>query len=64
MGWGFAHEAAEHFLMLSRVRKLLFTRQKSNQNGVWSLSIKSVAGFARAWQSGVVLIMCARKRVL
>ena len=27
----FAHEAAEHLLLLSRVRKLLFSRQKSNQ---------------------------------
>ena len=27
----FAHEAVEHLLLLSRVRKLLFSRQKSNQ---------------------------------
>ncbi len=27
----FAHEAAEHLLLVSRVRKLLFSRQKSNQ---------------------------------
>ncbi len=47
--------------MLSRVRKLLFTRRKSNQNGVLSVLNKSEAGFARAWQSGVVLVLCARK---
>ncbi len=61
---GFAHEAVEHLLMKSRVRKLLFTRRKSNQNGVSSVHIKSEAGFARARQSGVVLVMRARKRAL
>ncbi len=49
---------------MSRVRKLLFTRRKSNQNGVLVPFIQPGADFARAWQSGVVLVMCARKRDL
>ncbi len=41
----FAHEAAEHLLLLSRVRKLLFSRQKSNPKRRLSRVYLSQRGF-------------------
>ncbi len=41
-----------------------FLAKKVTKNGVSAALIKFVAGFARAWQIGVVLVMRARKRAL
>ena len=41
----FAHEAVEHLILLFRVRKLLFSRQKSNQKRRLSRVFLSQRGF-------------------